>query len=72
VPSATTPTVLNAALPIAFKVSLLSGWIAGFATAILPAQADVPSLSPTQPQPPDDESKLDGTVARKTTRRTLI
>jgi len=35
---------LNDALPITFKVNLPSGWIAGFATAILPAQADVSAV----------------------------
>jgi hypothetical protein len=44
VPSASTSTVPNDALPITFKVNLLSGWVAGFATAILPAQADDPAL----------------------------
>ena len=39
-------------------MNLLSGWIVGFATAILPAQADVPSLSPTQPRSPGGESRL--------------
>ena len=43
-PSAATFTVLNVALPVTFKVNLLSGWIAGFVTAILPAQADVSAL----------------------------
>jgi hypothetical protein len=46
-------------------VNLLSGWIAGFATAILPAQADVPSLSPTQPRPLTDDSRLGVISAQK-------
>jgi hypothetical protein len=41
VPSASTSTFANVALLITFKVNLLSGWIAGLVTAILPAQADV-------------------------------
>jgi hypothetical protein len=45
IPSAATPTVLNELRPITFKVNLLSGWVAGLVTAILPAQADVSGLS---------------------------
>ena len=43
-PSATTSTVLKDALLVTFKVNLLDGWIAGLATAILPAQADDSAL----------------------------
>jgi hypothetical protein len=32
-------------------VNLLSGWIAGFVTAILPAQADVQPSRPSKPEP---------------------
>jgi hypothetical protein len=48
-PSATTPTVLKDAFLVTFKVNLPDGWIAWFATAILPAQADDSTL----PQPHD-------------------
>ena len=44
VPSATTSTVPNVALLVTFKVNLLGGWIVGFATSILPAQADNSAL----------------------------
>jgi hypothetical protein len=59
VPSASTSTVLNDALPITFKVNLLSGWIAGFATAILPAQADVQPFETPAPRTVTDECGLE-------------
>jgi hypothetical protein len=57
VPSAATSTVPNVASSITFTVNLLSGWIAGVATAILPAQADAsahPQHRPPSPATPDE------------------
>jgi hypothetical protein len=58
VPSASTSTVPNDALPITFKVNLPSGWIAGFATAILLAQADDSALQQHHTHTTPDECGL--------------
>src|ERR1035437_1094999 len=61
-PSATTSTVLKDALLVTFKMNLLDGWIAWFATATLPAQADDSAL-PRHDSPPRTVDR--GTCAQR-------